>query len=46
MRVGKNPHTGESEIYLTAEETQQMKDIVRSASLPVAREFYQIIKEL
>lgn len=46
MRVGRNPHTGESEIYLTEEETEQMKDIIKGTSLPVARNFYKILKEL
>lgn len=29
MRAGINPKTGESEIFLTADEAEQMKDMVR-----------------
>lgn len=46
MRVGKNPVTGESEIYLSEAEAKQMKEMVKGASLPLRRVFYPIIKEL
>ena len=46
MRVGKNPVTGESELYLNEAETEQMKEMVKGASLPLRRVFYPILKEL
>ena len=46
MRAGKNPVTGESEIYLSDEETEQMKEIVRGASLPLRRVFYKLLTDL
>jgi len=46
MRVGKNPVTGESEIYLSEAEAKQMKEMVQGASLPLRRVFYPIVKEL
>lgn len=46
MRAGKNPKTGESEIYLNEAEAEQMKEMVKGASLPLRRVFYPIIKEL
>ena len=46
MRIGKNPVTFESELYLTDDEVQELKEMVRGASLPLRRVFYPIIKEL
>ena len=46
MRVGKNPVTGESEIYLSEAEAEQMKEMVKGASLPLRRVFYPVLKEL
>ena len=46
MRAGKNPVTGESEIYLSAEETEQMKEMVKGASLPLRRVFYKLLTDL
>lgn len=46
MRAGRNPITGETEIYLTVEETEQMKDMVRGATLPLRRVFYRLTKLL
>lgn len=46
MRAGRNPITGESEIYLTAEETEQMKQMVQGASLPLKRKFNELLKVL
>jgi hypothetical protein len=46
MRIGKNPTTGENEIYLSDAEAEQMKEMVKGASLPLRRVFYPIIKEL
>ena len=46
MRVGKNPHTGEGEIYLDSEECAVMKEMVRGAKLPHRRVFNKILSEL
>ena len=46
MRIGKNPVTFESELYLTDEEAQELKEMVRGASLPHRRVFNIILKEL
>lgn len=46
MRTGRNPNTGESEIYLTAAEAEQMKEMVRGACLPLRRVFYKLIKDV
>ena len=46
MRAGKHPITGESEIYLNATEAEQMKEMVRGASLPLRRVFHKLLKEL
>lgn len=46
MRTGKNPNTGESEIYLSADEAEQMKEMVRGACLPHRRVFYKLLREI
>ena len=46
MRAGKNPQTGESEIYLTEAEAEQMKEMVKGANLPLRRVFYKLIELL
>lgn len=46
MRVGKNPRTGESEIYLNEAEAEQMKEMVRGAKLPLRRVFNQLLNEI
>lgn len=46
MRVGKNPRTGESEIYLNEAEAEQMKEMVRGAKLPQRRVFNQLLNEI
>ena len=46
MRAGRNPNTGESEIYLSADEAEQMKEMVRGASLPLRRVFHKLIKDV
>ena len=46
MRSGKNPTTGESEIYLTEQEAEQMKEMVRGAKLPLRRVFHQLLSEI
>lgn len=46
MRVGKNPTTGEGEIYLDSEECAMMKDIIKGSHLPQKRVFNKIIEEL
>lgn len=43
MRAGRNPTTSESEIYLTDEESEQMKEMVRGASLPLRRVFHKLL---
>ena len=46
MRAGKNPSTGESEIYLTDAEAEQMKQMVRGAALPLRRVFHRLLTEI
>ena len=46
MRAGKNPITGEAEVYMTEAEAEQMKEMVRGASLPHRRMFNVILTEL
>ena len=46
MRAGKNPVTGESEIYLSEAEAEQMKEMVRGAKLPLRRVFNLLLSEL
>jgi hypothetical protein len=46
MRAGKNPTTGESEIYLDWEEALLMKEMIQSASLPVKRVFHRLMSEI
>lgn len=46
MRAGKNPTTGESEIYLSEAEAEQMKEMVRGAKLPLRRVFNILLSEL
>lgn len=46
MRVGKNPVTGEGEIYLDSEECELMKEVVRGSHLPAKRKFHKILEEL
>ena len=46
MRAGKHPITGESEIYLNAAEAEQMKEMVRGASLPLRRVFHKLLSDL
>lgn len=46
MRIGKNPVTFESELYLTDDEVQELKEMVKGASLPHRRVFNIILKEL
>lgn len=46
MRAGKNSTTGESEIYMTPEEAEQMKQMVQGASLPLRRTFYKLLQEI
>ena len=36
--------TGEMEIYLTPDEAEQMKEMVRGASLPQRRTFYKLLE--
>ena len=43
MRAGKNEITGESEIYLTPDEAEQMKAMVRGASLPHRQMFHKLL---
>lgn len=46
MRAGKHPVTGKSEIYLEPDEAEQMKEMVRGASLPQRRTFYKLLELL
>ena len=46
MRAGKNPKTGESEIYLNEAEAEQMKQMVRGVNLPLRRVFNNLLTEL
>ena len=46
MRAGKNPQTGESEIYLSEQEAKQMIEMVKGASLPLRRVFYKLLTDL
>lgn len=46
MRAGKNPTTGESEIYLTEAEAEQMKEMVQGANLPLRRVFHKLMNEI
>lgn len=46
MRAGKNEITGESEIYLTPEESEQMKAMVRGASLPHRQMFHKLLETI
>ena len=46
MRVGRNQLTNEAEIYLSEEEAEELKEIVRGSRLDRARTFYKILKEL
>lgn len=46
MRAGKNEITGESEIYLTPDEAEQMKAMVRGASLPHRQLFHQLLNKI
>ena len=46
MRAGKNPTTGESEIYLSEAEAEQMKEMVRGASLPLKQVFNKLLEVL
>ena len=46
MRAGRNPNTGENEIYLTAAEAEQMKEMVRGASLPHRQMFHKLLSDI
>ena len=46
MRAGKNPTTGESEIYLDWQEALLMKEMVQGAALPIKRVFHKLINEI
>lgn len=46
MRVGRNPLTGEGEIYLDSEKCELMKEVVRGAHLPAKRKLFKILEEL
>ena len=44
MREGRNTLSGETEIYLTDAETEDLKQIIRGASLPLKRQFTKILE--
>lgn len=46
MRAGKNEITGEIEIYLTPDEAEEMKTMVRGACLPQSQLFYQLLDKI
>lgn len=46
MRAGKHPFTGEVEIYLQPDEAEEMKEMVRGASLPLRRTFYKLLQTI
>ena len=46
MRIGKNPFSDESEIYLNEAEAEQMKEMVQGANLPLRRVFNNLLTEL
>lgn len=46
MRAGKNLSTGESEIYLSVDEAEKMKEMVRGASLPLRRTFHDLLNKI
>ena len=46
MRAGKNPVTGESEIYLSEAEAEQMKEMVKGTSLPLRRVFHKLLSAI
>ncbi|MBQ5395473.1 MAG: hypothetical protein IIU59_01175 [Alistipes sp.] len=46
MRAGRNQVSGESEIYLTPEEAEQMKRMIEGASLPHRQLFHALIEVL
>ena len=43
MRAGRNTLSGETEIYLTDAETEDLKHIICGASLPLKRQFIKIL---
>jgi hypothetical protein len=46
MRAGKNQITGEAEIFLTPEEAEHMKEMVRGAKLPLRQVFYKLLETI
>lgn len=46
MKASKNPKTGESEVYLTNEEAEVMKEMIRGSSLPHRRLFFKLLELL
>ncbi len=46
MRYGMNRVTNEFEIYLSAEEAQEMKQALKSSGLVHSRKFHKLIDEL
>ena len=46
MRAGRHPITGQVEIYLEPEEAEQMKAMIRGASLPHRQLFYRLLDKI
>lgn len=46
MRAGKNTITGESEIYLTQDEADLMKEMVRGSHLPIKQYFNELLSKI
>ena len=46
MRTGKHPITGETKIYLSAEETEHLKEMIRGAKLPHRQVFQELLEKI
>ena len=44
--MGKNQITNEAELYLSQEEAEDLKTIIRGSRLDIARGFYKVLTEL
>lgn len=44
MKIGKNPTTFDTELYLSDDEVAQLKEMVQGASLPLRRTFCKILE--
>ena len=46
MRAGRNPRTGEYELYLDEYEVLELKEMIRGAKLTHRRTFHKLLSEL